>query len=382
MPISTGLTGKLLLEQAHPLTMQRELGVNFIYALGQTIGYAFPSRAFWERLAQYAAALTQVPYSQIIISDGSTSFACKAIYGSDRAAADQAPDLSPVAPFFAEVQRRGSALSLTHEDAGVERMPVYLLGLDLVKRVWLVPMKVGQDFVGILVLGDNGQCRACGLEDGEARQLDLMTAIADLIASTIFRIRYHHTIEDVYLDVLIGLAKTLDGNNPFMEHHADRTATLVKELAGQLGYSDAELAALRWAGLLHDVGKIGIPGDILFKPGPLTPHEWFIIKKHPVIGAEFLAPVASMASVVPIVRGHHEHFDGTGYPDGLKGKAIPGGARVLAVADAYTCLTDGRPYRRPYSREEAAAELVRSASSQFDPNVIQAFMVAYHQGRV
>jgi HD-GYP domain-containing protein (c-di-GMP phosphodiesterase class II) len=140
-------------------------------------------------------------------------------------------------------------------------------------------MKVSQEFVGILILGDNGKSRSIDKKDEETDPHAMMAAIADLIASTIFRVRYHHTIEEIYLDVLIGLAKTLDGNDPFMEHHADRTAVLVKEIGGQLGCSEAELAALRWAGLLHDVGKIGIPGEILYKPGPLTPHEWFIIKR-------------------------------------------------------------------------------------------------------
>jgi putative nucleotidyltransferase with HDIG domain len=379
MAISTGWTGRLLVERPYSLNMQRRLGVNLIFALGQTLGRSLPSHIFWERLAQYAAALTQAPYSQILTLDGKNLFSSMAIYGSARPGMYKYPDVTPARRYFYEVQRRGTVLSLKRGDNGIDAICAHALGLDVTMRIWMVPMKVGQEFVGILILGEGSPGKIMDRTGEENDRLELMSAIADLIANTVFRARYHPTIEDIYLDVLIGLAKTLDGNDPYMEHHADRTAILVKEIAGQLGYSEAELAALRWAGLLHDIGKIGIPEEILTKPGPLTPYEWFIIKQHPVLGSEFLTPVLSLAGVAPVVRAHHEHYDGTGYPDGLSGGAIPLGARILAVADAYTCMTDGRPYRQPFCREEAAAELVRCQGSQFDPVVIQAFMSLFNQ---
>ena len=382
MVISTSWTGRLSIERPYALNMQRRLGVNLIFALGQTLGRSLPAHTFWERLAQYAAALTQAPYAQILTLDNKNHLTSKAVYGSARTGLQDRLDITPARRFLNEVQRRGIVLSLRRGDTGIDAFCAHALGLDISRRVWLVPMKVGPEMVGILILGEGSQGKLLDRAGEEYDRLELMAAIADLIGTTVYRARYHPTNEEIYLDVLIGLAKTLDGNDPYMVHHADRTATLVREIAERLGYSEAEMAALRWAGLLHDIGQIGIPEEILTKPGPLTPYEWFIIKQHPGLGSEFLTPVTSLAGVAPIVRAHHEHFDGSGYPDGLSGGNIPLGARILSVADAYTCLTDGRPYRQPFRREDAAAEVVRCQGRQFDPVVVQAFMGLFDQNRL
>ncbi len=131
---------------------------------------------------------------------------------------------------------------------------------------------------------------------------------------------------------------------------------------------------IRAGSLLHDVGKIGIPDRILRKPGRLTQEEWAIVKGHPTLGEALIQTMPDLGGVHEVVVGHHEHFDGSGYPKGLKGSDIPLPARILAVADAYSAMVSDRPYRKALSRDEAVAELRNGAGTAFDPDVVSAFI--------
>ena len=142
----------------------------------------------------------------------------------------------------------------------------------------------------------------------------------------------------------------------------------------KLGVSGAELEALRCGALFHDIGRIGVSDLILNKPGPLDDAEWEVMKRHPVIGAQILAPLAFFEASTPFVRHEHEHWDGSGYPDGLKGEQIPLGARVILMCDAYHAMTSDRPYRAALDREEALRRLREGAGRQFDPAVVDAFL--------
>ena len=128
--------------------------------------------------------------------------------------------------------------------------------------------------------------------------------------------------------------------------------------------------------MLHDIGKIAVPDHILRKPTPLTEEEWAIVRQHPVVGAQIMAPVAKLAGAARIVRHHHEWWNGKGYPDGLKGEDIPLGGRILAVVDAYSAITDERAYKPSRSHREAVDELVRCSGTQFDPTIVSAFVAA------
>jgi putative two-component system response regulator len=175
-------------------------------------------------------------------------------------------------------------------------------------------------------------------------------------------------------DVLIALASAIDAKDPVTEHHCDRVAEQATILAQTLGLSDSAIEAVTYGAVLHDVGKIGIAESVLSKPGDLTASERTEMQRHPVIGDGILRPLRLGSIVGPIVRGHHERWDGTGYPDGLKGEAIPIGARIVAVVDSYDAMTHNRPYRDALSTDEAREELLRNRGTQFDPEMVDAFL--------
>lgn len=159
--------------------------------------------------------------------------------------------------------------------------------------------------------------------------------------------------------------------------HSIRMTRLAERLAAACHCTDEEIQTIRWAGLLHDIGKIGIPDDILRRPGPLSEQEWAIIRRHPDIGAEIVLMVTQLTAVGELIRAHHEHYNGSGYPRGLAGGEIPLGARILAVADAYTAMTDGRIYRPTISHSAAIEELQRCAGRHFDPWVVEVILSMY-----
>ena len=171
-------------------------------------------------------------------------------------------------------------------------------------------------------------------------------------------------------DVLVALASAIDAKDPVTEHHCDRVAEQATRLATALGLSEEAIEAVSYGAVLHDVGKIGITEAVLLKPGELTDEERVEMQRHPVIGAEILRPLRLGAMIGPIVRGHHEWWNGGGYPDHLRGEAIPLGARIVSVVDAYDAMTHSRPYRTALSVEEARAELVKSRGTQFDPDLV------------
>jgi putative nucleotidyltransferase with HDIG domain len=167
------------------------------------------------------------------------------------------------------------------------------------------------------------------------------------------------------------LARAVDAKDPSTRQHSERVSEVAKVLAGALGWTADDASALRDAGLVHDVGKIAVPDAILFKPDRLTSEEFRRVRAHAALGAEIVADVLSGAQVA-WVRGHHERWDGAGYPDGLAGEGIPEGARILTLADAWDVMTSARPYGVPLSREDALTECRRCSGAQFWPEAVEA----------
>ncbi len=173
-------------------------------------------------------------------------------------------------------------------------------------------------------------------------------------------------LESLSLHVVQTLAKTIDAKDSYTNGHSERVAEYSREIARRYGYDEDRQEEIYMMGLLHDVGKIGIPDDVINKPGKLTDEEFALIKQHPVKGAEILATVSEMPKLVTGARWHHERYNGKGYPDGLKGEEIPEEARIIAVADAYDAMTSHRSYRDIIPQDHVKSEIEKGIGSQFD----------------
>src|ERR1700730_16770408 len=174
--------------------------------------------------------------------------------------------------------------------------------------------------------------------------------------------------------VLFTLARSIEGKDPYTHGHCERLSEYSARLGEHLGVAEEQLIALRRAGVVHDVGKIAVPDAILLKPGALTADEWKLIKEHPMVGERICAPLKSFRFVLPIIRHHHEKFDGSGYPYGLRGESIPITARVLQVVDVYDALTTDRPYKRAYSMTDALQTMKQEvAKGWWDPHIFDQF---------
>ncbi|GEM_PF-1780042 len=202
----------------------------------------------------------------------------------------------------------------------------------------------------------------------------LLTTLAEITANALQRIRSHVELEEAYFQTVLALAKAMDARDTYTSDHSERIAELATAVARRMGFDEEMVHTIWLASQLHDIGKIGVPDAILRKPGPLTEEEWEVMKRHPEIGANIVAPVRKFRAVAELILAHQERYDGSGYPRGLKGEEIPIGARILAVVDAYSAMTEDRVYRRALSREEAIAELKRCAGTHFDPQVVEVFL--------
>jgi putative nucleotidyltransferase with HDIG domain len=191
------------------------------------------------------------------------------------------------------------------------------------------------------------------------------------------RVAHHRFVEmrEMFTQTIGALAEAVDKRDPFTSKHSHRVKAIAVDIGREMSVNEAELEALEWGGLLHDVGKIGVPDAVLLKQERLTREERMIMNAHPVLGAQIIAPVTKLAPELPIIRHHHEWYNGSGYPDRLIGDEIPRLARILHVADAFEAMTAARPYRMtPLTPEQALAELRKFAGVQFDPVCVDAFV--------
>jgi diguanylate cyclase (GGDEF)-like protein/putative nucleotidyltransferase with HDIG domain len=254
-----------------------------------------------------------------------------------------------LAPMYLAIGVIGYALILIYQIAG-------LLGLTIV----LVPM-------GILRLSqkqymDHTRRSVEKLQESNAR-LEIQGA----------------KISKLNEELLQSFSYVIDMRDPYVFGHSDHVVTYAVKIAKRIGLPDSQVELIRRAGLLHDIGKLGISEQILNKPERLEPHEFEVIKKHPVIGASILGKVESLQELVPIVRHHHERIDGRGYPDGLKGDSIPIGARIIALADAVEAMASDRPYKASFSIDQILEEIKAHSNTQFDPVVVNAFVDIIHE---
>jgi putative nucleotidyltransferase with HDIG domain len=191
------------------------------------------------------------------------------------------------------------------------------------------------------------------------------------------RVAHNRFVEmrEMFTQTIGALAGAVDKRDPYTSKHSHRVKMIAVDIGREMHVNEPELEALEWGGLLHDVGKIGVPDRVLLKEERLTREERMLMNAHPVLGAQIIAPVTKLAPELPIIRHHHEWYNGSGYPDRLIGDEIPKLARILHVADAFEAMTAQRPYRMtPLTPEQALGELRKFAGIQFDPAVVDAFV--------
>lgn len=224
-------------------------------------------------------------------------------------------------------------------------------------------------------------------ETAKEREKELLLAHRRLQAAYQQALHYAQDLREVYqrlqhaiLQSLLGLANALEAKDPYTRGHSERVARMAGRLARARGLADSSVQTVTRAGLLHDLGKIGIPEAILRKPAPLTEVEWEVMRRHPVVGAQIVAPLEFFAEGAFVIRHHHERVDGSGYPDGLAGAAIPFGARIVAVADVYDALTSDRPYRQRLSHDRALDLLRAEAGRTLDSELVHLFCMLLSDG--
>ena len=256
---------------------------------------------------------------------------------------------------------------ITHADG---REPDYLVPLARRGSKWflVLPIFLKEKLSGIIVLGY--------VDPPDLTQEDLVQArqVADQVAVALSNARLIEELDQLNWGTLIALARAIDAKSPWTAGHSERVTELALKIGRVMGLSAKELDVLHRGGLLHDIGKIGIPVIVLDKPERLTDAEVLLMREHPRKGARILEPIAAYREVVPIVLQHHEWYDGTGYPDRLAGEDISLGGRIFAVADVYDALSSDRPYRAGLGPAEAIERIKQGSGRQFDPKVVEAFL--------
>lgn len=239
------------------------------------------------------------------------------------------------------------------------------------KSMITVPLTVKGKVLGSLQLLNKKHCDFFNEAD-----VSLAVALASQSAMALHNSQMYDELQQMFLSMIRTLAKVLDARDPYTAGHSERVANYSVWIAGKLGMAGDRKKELYKAALLHDVGKIGIPDDILRKPERLTTAEYDAIKLHTVVGADILSnmePKRAMAGVIQTARSHHERMDGSGYPDGLKGEEISQFARIVGVADTFDAMTTARSYSKGMPYRDAAAELVRCKDTLFDSVIVDAF---------
>lgn len=216
--------------------------------------------------------------------------------------------------------------------------------------------------------------RSLRVEEFGTIEADLMKSAAMILAAHLINQRQYHEIEQMFEGMTQSLVSALDAKDAYTCGHSSRVSDLAVELALRLGFDDDGVNRIRMAGILHDIGKIGVEDSVLRKPGKLTAMEFEQIKQHPVLGYEILSGIRPFRKILPAVRHHHETWDGTGYPDGLVGEMIPRDAQILAVADAFDAMTSDRPYRKGMPLERVIEIFRQGRGTQWSSDVVDVLL--------
>jgi len=242
---------------------------------------------------------------------------------------------------------------------------------DTIRDIIAVPIRRSGQYLGALVALNK-------VEPGgfDANDTKLLISVANESAMYLDNFRLYRDLQDLLLGMLRALTSSIDAKDPYTCGHSERVALISRWLAERMSLSSVEVNNMYMAGLLHDVGKIGVSEAVLCKPGKLVRNEFEQIQKHPRIGADILRGIKQMEHVTPAVLSHHEHFDGSGYPERLSGRKIPLGGRIVMLADSFDAMISDRIYRKAMSQATVLAQLHRFSGTQFDPEIADVFLHA------
>lgn len=325
-------------------------------------------------ITQYATTSTNVTYTRILTLDENGSFVCQAAHSVrdiDVNLNVGGIESESTQEIYRRAKQNRKPIILEKNGSNPSNDLNQTLFFDLATSVCIFPLEVVDEFMGLLIFGEE---RRTQREPFDASKLQLINLIADQAGSALRRAYLHEQLEESLLETVVALANAVEARDTYTEDHSARMEELVVKICQKLDFSEEDIQNMRWAARLHDIGKIGVPDHILRKPSSLTEDEWVSMREHPEIGSKILAPIKKMAPVSPIIRAHHEKFNGSGYPDGIAGNLIPLGSRVLAVADAYVAMTDERIYRKSISHKAAIEELIANKGTHFDPYIVDIFL--------
>jgi hypothetical protein len=279
-------------------------------------------------------------------------------------------------PLLARVVRNGTPIWAGETGLPSSALPGSVLSAFGSWPLVTIPLMSRGKTIGVLAAD-----RGMGAPPLTSEDRDILMAFSNHIAIAIENARLYQDLKSNYLSTVQSLALALEAKDPYTRGHSERVTLYALQIAEEMGLDLQTREALQCAGLLHDIGKIGVEEKILRKKGPLEEEEYDAVKLHPLIGARILRPIPLLGPGLDLIIRHHESFDGRGYPDGLRAEDIPLAARILKVADSYDAMTSDRPYRSRLSGEEARGELLSKSGSQFDPSVVEAFLRVLERDR-
>ncbi len=351
--------------------------LDVLYNLSRQLVISDDVDSVLDRVISNLIKSAHVTFARILLQVDRGQLFCKAVYpirklGNELGMGRIEPGIT--LPYYHAALNQGKAVLINKNNPYLNDDARRELMFDLANNLCIYPFNVGDQVAGLIVLGE---ARKDSREPFNADKLRLIGAIADQAGSALQRALMHEQVENSFIESVLALANAMDARDTYTGHHSQDIADLAVSICRELACSDQTIQAVRWAALLHDIGKIGVPDKILRKEGPLDDEEWITMKRHPEIGARIVAPVKKLANVAPIIKAHQEWYNGSGYPDGLQGEEIPFGARVISIVDAFSAMIDERVYRKSFTPAEAIEELQRGKGTQFDPLLVDVFIQVY-----
>lgn len=346
-------------------TLSLQLMLDSAHALGGSLVLS----EVLNRLAESLTRSARVTFCRVILREESrlaVKAACPVRVLDDFGSTPPAPR-EEACPELVAMLASGTERLFKNDDSLAREVRKLLL-LDEAHSVLCVPITYRNRSLGFAALGE---FRSWEREPIDDEKIALCRALVGQAGSALENAHLHGELMSHSQEAVLAMATAVDAKSRWTAGHSHRVTTYAVAIATEMGWTSEQIEGLRIAGLLHDIGKIGTPGNILDKPGKLTDEEYDIIKRHPLDGVSILSPMKQFRELLPAIRHHHERFDGGGYPERLAGEDIPLTARVLMVADAYDAMTADRPYRKALSPAEATSRILECSGTQFDPLIVR-----------